>query len=219
MPKAITTSQCHRLQGSRSSRAGMSLSTTGGLSIFKDIRVEPGSSTYMDIFGRAPSEKELAGEKGQQHGRGPQEISETGMEMLVIKNYPTGGKHQDKHNPENSGRSIPGIDQQQDEGDKKDRIDPSAEEDCEVIHRFMAQHAHAIRRPRQNDGHVGAQIAGNTSIAGRSSSLFDGDRHGGSFAGGDRAPIGRQKGRSKDHKTDQGDQTGHLHSKVELLST
>ena len=109
------------------------------------------------------------------------------MKMFVIKDNPTGREHEDQYDPQNSGQAVPGIDQQQNEGDKKDRIDPPAKENGEVIHRFMVQHAHAIRRPGQHDSHVGAQIAGNASIAGRGDSFFH---------------SGQEKAPRKDQETD-----------------
>src|SRR5260370_30257462 len=156
------------------------------------------SSVVRCLTRVATGGKELSGKQGHDHRSGPEKISSARMKMLVEKDDPARGKHDDDHDPENAAEPAVAIDQQRNERDDKEWVDPSAEKNSEVLYRSLAQHAHAIRAPRRDQCGISAQISGDAFVTRRGAGL----------------PYASQtEARCENTKCDHGDQTAYFHSK------
>src|SRR5260370_38228899 len=116
------------------------------------------SSVVRCLTRVATGGKELSGKQGHDHRSGPEKISSARMKMLVEKDDPARGKHDDDHDPKNSADPIVRIDHNQNERDDKEAVDPSAENHSEELYRAPVQHAHAIRAPSRDQGGISAQV-------------------------------------------------------------
>src|SRR5260370_35025973 len=114
------------------------------------------SSVVRCLTRVATGGKELSGKQGHDHRSGPEKISSARMKMLVEKDDPARGKHDDDHDPKNSADPIVRIDHQQNDRDDKEWVDPSAENQREGLYRSLVRRAHSTPAPGRTQGGLSA---------------------------------------------------------------
>jgi hypothetical protein len=70
--------------------------------------------------------RKRAGKERQQHAGSPEKVAVTRPQVLVKENNPTGRKHEQQSDPKRIDQPASPVPEQQDYGNEKNQIDPSA---------------------------------------------------------------------------------------------